>query len=59
LQDGKYGYLVPVSDPVAMAAGISQAIDNPVAVSFLHDAVKPFSEKEVIANHFDVLGIRT
>ncbi len=59
LQDGKYGYLVPVSDPVAMAAGISQAIDNPVAVSFLNDAVKPFSEKEVIANHFDVLGIRT
>ena len=57
LQDGKYGYLVPVSDPIAMAAGIEKAIGHPISDSLLRDAVKPFAEHEVIARHFDVLGL--
>lgn len=57
LQDGKYGYLVPVSDPIAMAAGIEKAIDHPIPNSLLRDAVKPFAEHEVIERHFDVLGM--
>ena len=57
LQDGKYGYLVPVSDPVAMAAAIEQAIDNPIPDSLLREAVKPFAEHEVIKKHFDILGL--
>lgn len=57
LLDGKYGYLVPVSDPIAMAAGIEKAIDHPIPDSLLRDAVKPFAEHEVIERHFDVLGI--
>lgn len=57
LQDGKYGYLVPVRDPVAMAAGIEKAIESPISKNLLHEAIKPFSEHEVIRRHFEVLGI--
>lgn len=57
LQDGKYGYLVPVSDPIALAAGIVKAMDHPISKKLLSDAVKPFSDEEVIKRHFEVLGI--
>ena len=57
LQDGKYGYLVPVSDPISLAAGIAKAIDHPISASLLLDAVKPFAAHEVLARHFDILGL--
>ena len=57
LQDGKYGYLVPVNDPIAMAAGLEQAIDFPISESLLRDAVKPFAEQVVIERHFEALGV--
>ena len=56
LQDGKYGYLVPVKDPVAMAAGIINALDSPIPDDLLEEAIKPFSEDAVIQRHFEVLG---
>jgi glycosyltransferase involved in cell wall biosynthesis len=58
LQDGKYGYLVPVGDPVAMAAGIEQALRYPVPKNLLAEAVLPFQEEAVIGRHFDVLGLK-
>lgn len=57
LEDGKYGYLVPMRDPVAMAAGIEQALDSPIARDLLAEAVKPFEEGAVIKRHFEVLGL--
>ena len=57
LQDGKYGYLVPVKDPVAMAAGIIKALDSPIPDDLLEEAIKPFAEDAVIQRHFEVLGI--
>ena len=57
LQDGKYGYLVPVSDPIAMAVGIAQAIDCPISANLLDNAVKPFAEQEIIEQHFKILGM--
>ena len=57
LQDGKYGYLVPVGDPVALAAGLEQALDRPVPKGLLGEAVRPFGEKAVLARHFEVLGL--
>jgi glycosyltransferase involved in cell wall biosynthesis len=57
LQDGKYGYLVPVGDPIAMAAGIERALDNPIPKSILADAVLPFEEETVLKRHFKVLGL--
>jgi len=57
LQDGKYGYLVPVGNAVAMASGIEQALDKPISRSLLAEAVRPFEEGAVIARHFEVLGL--
>lgn len=57
LQDGKYGYLVPMRDPVAMAAGIERALDGPIPKSLLADAVRPFEEGAVLARHFEILGL--
>jgi len=57
LQNGKYGYLVPVKDPMAMADAIEKALDSPISKSLLDEAVKPFSEDVVIKRHFEILGI--
>lgn len=56
LQDGKYGYLVPMRDPQAMAAAIESALDNPISKTLLDEAVEPFEENRVINRHFEVLG---
>jgi glycosyltransferase involved in cell wall biosynthesis len=56
LGDGKYGYLVPVRNPEALAEGIMQALANPVPQARLSEAVLPFSEGRVLARHFEVLG---
>lgn len=57
LQNGKYGYLVPMRDPAAMAAAIEQALDNPIPKKLLDEAVEPFEENRVIDRHFEVLGL--
>ena len=57
LQDEKYGYLVPMRDPVAMAAGIEKALDHPIPKELLAEAVRPFEEGTVLARHFEVLGL--
>ena len=57
LQDGKYGYLVPQRDPVALAAGIEQALDRPIPKELLAEAVRPFEEGAVLSRHFEVLGL--
>lgn len=57
LDGGKYGYLVPVDDPIAMAAAIGQALDFPVQTDVLSEAVRPFAEDAVINMHFKILGL--
>jgi glycosyltransferase involved in cell wall biosynthesis len=57
LQGGKYGYLVPVADPIALANAIEEALDNPIPKNILNEAVLPFEEHAVIARHFEVLNI--
>ena len=57
LQDGKYGYLVPVGDAPAMAAAIAEALDKPIPDDLLKEAIKSFSEHAVIKRHFEVLGL--
>jgi glycosyltransferase involved in cell wall biosynthesis len=57
LQDGKYGYLVRVGDPVALASGIEQALDHPIPKSALAEAISPFTEEIVLERHFEVLGL--
>lgn len=57
LGDGRYGYLVPMRDPVAMAAGIERALDNPVPKERLAEAVRPFEQDAVLERHFELLGL--
>ena len=57
LQEGKYGYLVPMRNPVAMAYGIEKALDNPIPKNLLDEAVQPFEESAVLKRHFEILGL--
>ena len=57
LQKGKYGYLVPVNDPIAMAATIEIALDNPISQALLAEAVKPFEDSVVINHHLKLLRL--
>jgi glycosyltransferase involved in cell wall biosynthesis len=57
LQDGRYGYLVPVGDSSAMAGAIEKAIDAPLPKETLLEAVAPFAEDTVLDSHFRVLGV--
>lgn len=57
LQDGRYGYLVPICDPSAMASAIENAFNQPIPKSLLQDAVAAFDEKQVINRHFELLGL--
>lgn len=57
LKDGKYGYLVPVGDPEAMATAILHALDKPISRAKLDEAIAPFDEKVVLRRHFEVLGL--
>lgn len=57
LRDGEFGYLVPVRDPTALAAGILQALDRPIPKAALREAVRPFEEATVLDRHFALLGL--
>ncbi len=57
LESGRYGYLVPIQDPQALAAGIDSALSKPVPAEVLEEAIKPFQEDAVLAEHFRLLGI--
>jgi glycosyltransferase involved in cell wall biosynthesis len=56
LQDGKFGYLVPMRDPEAMAHAIEAALENPIPKDVLAKAVAPFNTAAVLSKHFEVLG---
>lgn len=57
LESGRYGYLVPVQDPEALATGIENALRSPVPAEVLSEALKPFQEDAVLAEHFRLLGL--
>lgn len=57
LESGRYGYLVPMKDPTALAAGIESALRNPVPAKVLAEALQPFEEEAVLSKHFRLLGI--
>lgn len=57
LQDGRFGYLVPMKNPEALADGIEKALDRPIPKERLVEAVQPFEEAAVIKRHFEILGL--
>lgn len=57
LQDGKYGFLIPMHDPKAMANAIEAALDRPVPRERLEEAIASFGERAVLDRHFALLGL--
>ena len=57
LQDGRYGYLVPLNDPDAMAAAILQSFATPVSADVLNEAIRDFRADNVIRRHAEILGV--
>lgn len=57
LQEGTYGYLVPVGAPAAMADAIEHALRHPIPKEKLAEAITPFEESTVLDRHFEVLGL--
>ena len=57
LQDGKYGFLVPMHDPEAMATAIGQALDTPIPAAVLEKGIRSFEPQAVIDRHFAMLGL--
>ena len=58
LKDSSFGYLVKVGDPISISDGLLQAINKPVSKAKLNIIVEFFSEKKIINQHFDYLGIK-
>jgi glycosyltransferase involved in cell wall biosynthesis len=57
LNNGKYGYLVPVKDPDALCLGLLKGLNNPINKKLLKEAVEPFDESKIIKKHFKYLNI--
>ncbi len=54
LADGKYGFLVPVGDPAALAAAMEQALDAPLPASLLQGRAADF-DIDLIADQYEAL----
>jgi len=57
LRDGRFGELVPVRSPQAMAEAILRALETRRSADELSEAVFPFTEAEVVQAHMRALGI--
>lgn len=57
LEAGRYGPLVPVGDPVALAAAIEQALDRPIARAVLQERARFFSIDTAAAGYMHALGL--
>jgi glycosyltransferase involved in cell wall biosynthesis len=54
---GRYGKVVPVGDTDALAQAIAGQLDRPTDPAILAEGVRRFGEQEVLARHFELLGI--
>lgn len=57
LQGGKYGFLVPMRAPHAMAEAIREALNTPTSVPALNEAIAPFTEERVLMRHHELVGV--
>lgn len=57
LNDGEYGYIVPMRNPEAMALAIQKALEYPIPAELLEKAILPFTERQVMLRHHQELGI--
>ncbi len=57
LENGKYGRLVPVGDPPALAAAIADALDHPLPKELLFRRAAEFSVGAAAGKYLHVLGL--
>lgn len=57
LENGRYGYLIQMRDPLAIKFAIEKALKSPIPHNILKEALVPFQEETVLAEHFRLLGI--
>ncbi|VAW45907.1 hypothetical protein MNBD_GAMMA03-241 [hydrothermal vent metagenome] len=57
LQNEKFGYLVPVHNPVAMAKGLENALNNPIPPEILAQGVNYFTADEVFKKYQEALHL--
>ena len=58
LEDGRYGRLVPVGAPDAMAAAIAEVLDEPPDKELLRRRASFFSAEQSAACYLELLGLR-
>lgn len=57
LADGRYGILVPMRDPEAMAAALAQALDRPPPAEILRAAAAPYTVANSATAYLQALGL--
>ncbi len=55
LENGRYGQLVPVADPDALAKAIINTLDNPVDCKTLQARAQEFSAKKIASEYLDFI----
>jgi glycosyltransferase involved in cell wall biosynthesis len=57
LGDGRYGRLVPVGDPAALAAAIEQTLARPPSAELLSQALERFDLERAVTAYLQVMGL--
>ena len=57
LQNERYGYLVPIHDPKALAEGIEKALDQTISLELLKEGIKDFTEDAVFKRYQTLLEL--
>ena len=55
LENGKYGFLSPVNDPIKLAEAIEKALNIPIDGNFLKSYAQKFSSLNIIEKYFSLL----
>ena len=58
LEDGRYGPLVPVGDPLALARAIGETLDRPLGADLLRGRAEDFGLAAVTRRYLEVLGLK-
>ena len=57
LEDGRYGYIVPVRDAPALSEGMLEALHQPMPKRMLQERAEVFSEKRAIDAYLELFGM--
>ena len=57
LEDGRYGYIVPMQDAQALSEGMLKALRQPMPKGMLQERAEAFSEKQAVDAYLNLLGM--